>query len=62
LQVARVARTRGLSDDAVRRLVLQNTRGRQFGILGEPGVNVLKLNLAVDEAAPGKSGVQAKPQ
>jgi potassium-transporting ATPase KdpC subunit len=56
VQIARVARTRGLSDDVVRRLVIQHTRGRQYGILGEPGVNVLKLNLALDEAAPGKSG------
>jgi K+-transporting ATPase ATPase C chain len=56
LQTARVARTRGLPDDVVRRLVIQNTRGRQYGILGEPGVNVLKLNVALDEAAPGKSG------
>ena len=56
LQVARVARTRGLADDVVRQLVMQNTRGRQYGILGEPGVNVLKLNLALDQAAPGKSG------
>jgi K+-transporting ATPase ATPase C chain len=62
LQVARVARTRGLSGDAVRRLVMQNTRGRQYGILGEPGVNVLTLNLALDGAAPGKSGAPAKPQ
>jgi K+-transporting ATPase ATPase C chain len=56
LQVARVARTRGLAEDAVRSLVARNTRGRQYGILGEPGVNVLKLNLALDQAAPGKSG------
>jgi potassium-transporting ATPase KdpC subunit len=56
LQVTRVAITRGLSDDVVHRLVIQNTRERQYGILGEPGVNVLKLNLALDEAAPGKSG------
>ena len=56
LQVARVAKTRGISDEEVLRLVAQNTRGRQFGILGEPGVNVLMLNLALDRAAPGKSG------
>jgi potassium-transporting ATPase KdpC subunit len=56
VQTARVARARGLSDDVVRRLVLQNTRDRQYGILGEPGVNVLKLNLALDQAAPGRTG------
>jgi K+-transporting ATPase ATPase C chain len=48
LQVPRVAKTRGLSEDNVRDLVRQNTDGPQFGILGDPGVNVLKLNLALD--------------
>ena len=48
IQVARVARARGISEDEVRRLVKNNTAGRQFGILGEKRVNVLNLNLALD--------------
>lgn len=49
-QVARVARLRGLSPDAMTQLVNQHTQGRQFFILGEPRVNVLLLNLALDAA------------
>jgi K+-transporting ATPase ATPase C chain len=51
-QVARIARERHLGEDAVRRLVAQNTKGRQLGFLGEPRVNVLELNLALDQTAP----------
>ena len=47
-QTARVARYRNLSVDQVIMLVERYTRGRQFGILGEPRVNVLQLNLALD--------------
>ena len=47
-QVPRVARVRGLTQDIVLALVEKNTQGRQFGFLGEPRVNVLKLNLALD--------------
>jgi K+-transporting ATPase ATPase C chain len=47
-QVPRVARERGIGQDEVRRLVREHTEGRQFFILGEPRVNVLELNLALD--------------
>jgi potassium-transporting ATPase KdpC subunit len=47
-QAARVARLRGLSTDQVLALIDQHTQGRIFGLLGEPRVNVLELNLALD--------------
>jgi K+-transporting ATPase ATPase C chain len=52
LQVARVARARHAEPDRIRALVAAHTAGRQFGLFGEPRVNVLLLNLAVDSAFP----------
>ena len=49
LQIDRVARVRGLSQDRVRSLVAAHTRGRALGFLGEPRVNVLELNLALQQ-------------
>jgi potassium-transporting ATPase KdpC subunit len=51
-QVPRVARERHMSETALRGLVAKHTQNRQFGILGEPRVNVLELNLALDAEHP----------
>ncbi|CAB4700621.1 MAG: potassium-transporting ATPase subunit KdpC [Actinobacteria bacterium] len=51
IQVARVAAAQGLSEDTVRDLVAEHTSGRTLGVLGEPHVNVLELNIAVLRAA-----------
>ena len=53
-QVARVARARKLDAARLRELIAQHTEARQFGVLGEPRVNVLALNLALDGAGPGR--------
>jgi potassium-transporting ATPase KdpC subunit len=47
-QLSRVSKARGLATEEVRRLVTENTEGRTLGVLGEPRVNVLKLNIALD--------------
>ncbi|NTY59182.1 potassium-transporting ATPase subunit C [Mycolicibacterium sphagni] len=54
LQIARVAKTRGVSTDEVRQLVADHTDGRTLGFLGEPRVNVLELNVALDAKYPNK--------
>jgi potassium-transporting ATPase KdpC subunit len=49
-QLPRVAKARGLSEEKVRELIRQNTDGRDLGVFGDAGVNVLELNLALDQA------------
>ena len=53
LQIPRVARARGVSEETVRRLVAEHTKGRQFGFLGNPRAPVLELNLALDRLTQG---------
>jgi K+-transporting ATPase ATPase C chain len=56
IQVARVANARGVSPDRVRAIVTEKTAGRDLGVFGEPRVNVLELNLALDVALGSGSG------
>ena len=49
LQIPRVVKARGVPEERVRELIRQNTNGRDFGVFGEPGVNVLQLNRALDQ-------------
>ena len=51
LQIPRVAKARGISEDALRKIVKQNTQGRDLGIFGEPRVNVMTLNFELDSLA-----------
>jgi potassium-transporting ATPase KdpC subunit len=53
-QISRVARARGVSEVELRSIVAKHTRGRQFGFLGEPRVNVLELNLELDATHPAR--------
>jgi K+-transporting ATPase ATPase C chain len=62
LQTQRVANARGLTMDQVQALVAQHTDQPAFGILGEPGVNVLELNLALDAVAPPDQQKSAQKQ
>jgi K+-transporting ATPase ATPase A chain len=67
-QVSRIARERNLSGQDVQALIAQHTEPRQFGIFGEPRVNVLSLNLALDDlsagriSAPQKTAAQQNPE
>lgn len=58
LQAARVASARGMSVDEVRKYISSFTSGRQLGFLGEPRVNVLMLNLALDQSKSKRGGAQ----
>jgi K+-transporting ATPase ATPase C chain len=50
LQIPRVAKARGMTEEKVRELIQQSTDPRDLGVLGDPGINVLQLNLALDQA------------
>lgn len=52
-QAARVARARGVPEDTIRSLIAAHSHGRLLGLIGEPRINVLEINLALDESVPG---------
>jgi len=58
LQLPRVARTRGMREEKLRELIKQHTDGRDIGVLGDPGVNVLILNLALDALEINRSAAR----
>ena len=60
-QVPRVAAARGMTPASLRQLVAANTEDRQIGILGEPRINVLKLNLALDKVGQASRPVSSPP-
>ena len=60
-QVRRVAKARGVSEEKIKELVTKHSLGRQLGILGEPRVNVLPLNLELDKVVPTKNGASSAP-
>ena len=55
IQIARVAKARGVAEDQIRQAVADNSAGRTLGFLGEPRVNVLELNLELDQKYPATS-------
>jgi len=61
-QAARVAKTRNVPEEQVRSMIAAHIKGRDLGLLGEPRVNVLELNLALDAQSPNRTVSEAKTQ